>query len=280
MSIVLHSAEQKRLDEYAAHPAHAIVLIAPTGSGKETVLRELASRILGNHPSGRLFEVLPEPDKVFIGIEGIRKIKIAIKLASNEQRVILIPNANTMTPEAQNSLLKILEEPPKNVTFLLSSPGKEQLLETVVSRTQVWQLRLPTIEQLEEYFSDADPTLRKRALAISDRRVGLMAALLSESDTEHPLLTAIARSKELLQESKFERLCQVELISKDPILSKELLSGLELTAKAGLNAAATQNNQPAITEWRRKLQAIAEAKKFQSTSVQTKLLLSNLFVRL
>ncbi len=280
MSIVLHPAEQKRFDDYAKNPSHAILLVAPTGSGKEAVLRELTTNILGPHPSGRLFEVVPEPDKTHIGIESIRSIKTSIKLASSEQRVVLIPNAHAMTTEAQNSLLKILEEPPKNVTFLMSSSGKEQLLATVVSRTQVWQLRLPTTEQLKEYFSDADATKLQRALAISDRRVGLMLALLDEADAEHPLLIAIMRAKELLQESKFERLCQVELLSKETGASKELLNGLELTAKAGLNAAAVHNNQPAINEWRRKLQAIAVAKKQQAASVQTKLLLSNLFVRL
>jgi hypothetical protein len=107
-----------------------------------------------------------------------------------------------------------------------------------------------------------------------------MAALLEDSDIEHPLLTAIARSKELLQETKFERLCQVELLAKETGAAKELLSGLELTAKAGLQAAALHDNRHAVAEWRRKLVAIAEAKKQQSASVQTKLLLSNLFVRL
>jgi replication-associated recombination protein RarA len=280
MSIVLHPAEQKRFDEYAKNPSHAILLIAPVGTGKEAVLRKLAESILGDHPSGRLFEVAPETDKTHIGIEAIRVIKNSVKLASSEQRVVLIPNAHTLTVEAQNSLLKILEEPPKNVTFLLSSPGKEQLLDTVVSRAQVWQLRLPTTEQLKDNFKDAEPAKLQRALAISDRRVGLMAALLDESDAEHPLLIAIMRAKELLQETKFERLCQVELLAKETGASKELLNGLELTAKAGLNAAAVNNNQPAINEWRRKLQAIAEAKKLQAASVQTKLVLSNLFVRL
>jgi hypothetical protein len=280
MSIVLHPAEQKRFDDYAINPSHAILLVAPSGAGKETVIRELAHDILGPHPSGRLFEIVPEPDKKHISIDSIRGIKMSMKLASSEQRVVLIPDAHNMTTEAQNSLLKMLEEPPKNVTFLMSSPGKERLLDTVVSRSQVWQLRLPSLRQLNDYFSDADPIKLQRALAISDRRVGLMVALLEESEIEHPLLTAITRSKELLQETKFERLCQVELLAKETGASQELLSGLELTAKAGLNAAASNNNQPAIAEWRRKLQAIAEAKKQQAASVQTKLLLSNLFVRL
>lgn len=279
-NLVLHSAEQKRFDEYAKHPSHAILLVAPTGSGKETVIKALASAILGPHPSGRLFEVLPDADKAHIGIDDIRKIKTAIKLASNEQRVVFIPNAHKMTTEAQNSLLKILEEPPKNVTFLLSSPGKEQLLETVVSRTQVWQLRLPTTEQLQLHFARSDPAKLSRALAISDHRVGLMVALLDDAEIEHPLLIGITRAKEILQESRFERLCQVELLSKDSEATKELLSALELTAKAGLTAAANNNNQPAISEWRRKLKRIADAQNQQTHSVQTKLILSNLFVRL
>lgn len=280
MTLLLHPVEQKRFNEYAQNPSHAILLIAPTGSGKETVIRALAAEILGAHPNGRLFEVLPEPDKKHISIDEIRNIKSATKLATKEQRVVLIPNAHSMTVEAQNSLLKILEEPPKNTTFLLSSPSKEQLLETIVSRTQVWQLRLPTANQLASHFADTDEAALRRALAISDRRVGLLAALLGESDIEHPLLAAIVRAKELLQETKFERLCQVELLAKDAEASRELLNALELTAKAGLQAAANNSNQPAVGEWCRKLQVIADAKKYQYASVQNKLLLSNLLVRL
>lgn len=280
MIVVMHPSEKKQFNIYVKNPAHAILLVAPTGSGKETILRELAQEILGSHPSGRLFEILPDEDKVHISIDSIRNIKNALKLASSLQRVVLMPNAHNMTIEAQNSLLKILEEPPKNTTFLLSSPSKEQLIETVVSRTQVWQLRLPSTEQLEQYFKSYDPIKLKRALAISDRRVGLMAAILDDAVTDHPLLAAISRSKELLQESKFDRLCQVESLAKDSTATKDLLSALELTSKAGLSAAATNNNHLAVAEWRRKLIVISAAKKQSAHSVQAKLLLSNLFVQL
>lgn len=49
-------------------------------------------------------------------------------------RVLILAEAQTMTPQAQNALLKILEEPPAHVIFILTCENRSQLLETVRSR--------------------------------------------------------------------------------------------------------------------------------------------------
>lgn len=278
--MILHPSEQLKFESYGKNPPHALLLVAPIGSGKQAVLESLAQNILGGHSAGRLFAISPDQDKKHISIESIRDLKASLKLSSAKMRVALIPNANLMTIEAQNSLLKMLEEPPKNVTFLLSAPSKDQLLETIVSRTQVWQLKLPSVNQLQAEFSTYESADVARALAIAGGRVGLVQALLEESDTSHPLLIGISQAKDILQEQKFERLCRVEALAKDAQATNTLLEALELTVKAGLESAARAENKPAMTEWRRKLQAITTARTYFAHSVQSKLLLGNLFIRL
>lgn len=278
--IIFHPTAQLRFDAYVKDTPQALLLVAPTGSGKESVLRELTQAILGDHPVGRLFEVLPDPDKSSISIDSIRRLKTSIKLISDKPRVVLIPNAEAMTVEAQNSLLKVLEEPPKNIVFLLSAPSKDQLLETIVSRTSVWQLTPPTNAQVLELFAGNDSAKLQRAIAIAGGRVGLVSALLNNSDTNHPLLLGIETAKEILQESRFERLCRVESLAKDQQATKSLLEALELTTKAGLEQSAKTGNTKAMPEWHRKLKRVLMARKYQSQSVQAKLLLSDLFVHL
>lgn len=77
-----------------------------------------------------------------IGIEDIKQMqkKIFLKPIKSEQKAIIIDEAELLTIEAQNALLKILEEPPAHTLILLSTSTKETLLPTILSRCQVIQL--------------------------------------------------------------------------------------------------------------------------------------------
>lgn len=89
-----------------------------------------------------------EAEKNFISIEQIRDLKewIYLKPFRSPQKIAFIPNASKMTVEAQNSLLKILEEPPLNSFIVLSCKNKRQLLPTVVSRC----LPISSLQKLTE----------------------------------------------------------------------------------------------------------------------------------
>jgi DNA polymerase-3 subunit delta' len=72
-------------------------------------------------------------------IRGIRRAAYAVPNES-EKKVFIITNAQSMSEQAQNALLKILEEPPPYVLFLLSCPNMSVLLPTVISRAALWSL--------------------------------------------------------------------------------------------------------------------------------------------
>jgi hypothetical protein len=77
-----------------------------------------------------------------IGIEDIKHMqkKIFLKPIKSEKKAIIIDEAELLTIEAQNALLKILEEPPNNTILFLSTTTKETLLPTILSRCHVVQL--------------------------------------------------------------------------------------------------------------------------------------------
>lgn len=77
-----------------------------------------------------------------IGIEDIKQMqkKVFLKPIKSEQKAIIIDEAELLTIEAQNALLKILEEPPAHTFIILSTTTKETLLPTILSRCQIMQL--------------------------------------------------------------------------------------------------------------------------------------------
>lgn len=101
--------------------------------------------------------------KTVITVDEVRKMKsfFALSAADGGRRVCIVDDADEMNPSAANALLKILEEPPANVTFLLVSHQPFRLLPTIRSRTR--ELRLtplapaPLADALAQAGGDAAP---------------------------------------------------------------------------------------------------------------------------
>jgi len=87
-----------------------------------------------------------------IGIDQIREMQhyVSLKPYEGDHRLIIIDGADHMSEEAANSLLKTLEEPPPNTTFMLLAVDEGSLLPTIVSRCQRLGLSpqpLPVVKQ-------------------------------------------------------------------------------------------------------------------------------------
>jgi DNA polymerase III delta prime subunit len=225
-----------------------------------------------------LFDIAPLEDKNSIGIEAIRELKTSLRLKSDKHRVVIIPHSELLTPEAHNSFLKILEEPPKDVHFFMAVTKLGDMLDTIQSRTVVWRLNLPTKDQLNIYFASKPDTQRAKAIAISESRIGLITALLDD-DENHELLHAIDTAKELLGENHFERMIRVDALSKDAMQTALLLEALELVCKAALENAASKNNHT-VKQWHKRLGYVTQAEDWLAGKVQAKLVLSHLFMRI
>jgi DNA polymerase III delta prime subunit len=91
-----------------------------------------------------------------IGIDEVKQMqkKIFFKPIKSETKAVIIEDAHLLTKEAQNALLKVLEEPPANTIIMLGSDTKEALLPTILSRCQVIELEPDKFKLTEKARQD------------------------------------------------------------------------------------------------------------------------------
>lgn len=140
------------------------------------------------------FEILPSPS---IGIEQIREIKKKLRFKSYQKiiNLIIIYDIQKATAEAQNSLLKILEEPPPDTLFILTSGNIELILPTVVSRCKIvtdtkTRKDFQTDEKISELFAQILQGSPGKRLLISQKITGKKEDSLKFLDS----LISIARN--------------------------------------------------------------------------------------
>ena len=131
---------------------NSLIISGPEGSGKHTFARLIAMFLACGAESKpcltcnncrKISEnispdvtVIDSGDKKSIGVDAVRLIKDGAYVKPNDLdcKVYIINNADTMTVQAQNALLKLFEEPPENVYFILLCVSSAGLLATVRSR--------------------------------------------------------------------------------------------------------------------------------------------------
>lgn len=96
-----------------------------------------------------------------MGIEDVRNIQKAILLKPfrGRTKAVVIEAYESITTEAQNALLKVLEEPPANTIIIISTQKKELLLPTILSRCKIIELREKESSLINEDSSEFSDTL-------------------------------------------------------------------------------------------------------------------------
>lgn len=96
-----------------------------------------------------------------VGIEDVRNIqkKILLRPFKGKTKAVVIQAYENITTEAQNALLKILEEPPANTIIIISIQKKELLLPTIISRCKIIELKEAEISLINEDMLALNNTL-------------------------------------------------------------------------------------------------------------------------
>ena len=243
---------------------HAFLLLGARGSGKHTLAIEIAAALNCKSEKDRLpcgecssckriyegnftdVKLLEKPkDKATVGVGAVKEFREDMFLSSTESdyKVYIIGDAECMTTEAQNALLKVLEEPPSGVVIILLSTEGDKILTTIKSRAQVVNLArfhrdelreiLPGISPEARELSLSSPQLLDAAISGADGRIGealrLLDKRLSEvlSDEREDILRVVTAIR---HGAPFSELYGA--LSALPQKRPELLARLELLCSA------------------------------------------------
>lgn len=281
--LLIHPLTKRQLQAFQAEPAQALLLVGPSGSGKRSLAQGLAEAILELPPeslgSYAHYLAIEPTDGKAIGIEAARQLEqfLRLKVPGNKSydRAVIIESGHLMTTEAQNALLKTLEEPPAGTILIITAAHELALLPTVRSRAQTINVQRPEREELEKYFAGRGHSAEDiaRAYALSGSLVGLMRALLEDED--HPLMLATEQARQLLSQPVYERLTSVDALSKDKALAADIVVVLQRMARLSLRTATGR----ASTKWQTVLEASYEAAEALEANAQPKLVLTKLVLQ-
>lgn len=226
----LSSSIDSLLDAFSTHtPPHALLIVGNEGVGKCTLAKLLCQAVLCKalhvpcNKCGPCLRVLTgqnrnlihvSPSGASIRIDAIRDMLDILGLYSieNSDRTVLIENADRMTPQAQNALLKSLEEPSPGTYFVLTAERRTAFLPTILSRAALYYLPpWPNDKLLQTLLAgDAQSNEAQAAIKGAGGSIGKAMALLNNPE--------IARLHQLSDQA-----VQVLLSNGDPVsLSQEM----------------------------------------------------------
>lgn len=209
---------------------HSYLFVGEEGIGKSLFAKEFAKSILclgkekpceackscieieeNNQPD--YIEIVPDGNS--IKIEQIRnmQLKVAEKPIVSTKKVYVIQEADTMTQEAQNALLKTLEEPPEYITIILIASNENSILNTIKSRCTKIVFEPLSNEELKRYAQEywKDATIPEEVFASS---MGSIARLRNNIEHQELYTNVYQCINQIENKSLLDFLKQAESIAK------------------------------------------------------------------
>lgn len=156
---------------------HALLVFGERGSGKRTLALEIASALMcknsrggsipcgecinckrvreGNHTDVKVLR--RQSGKATVGVEEVRIFRDDMFLSPTEAdcKVYIVEDADTLTAQSQNALLKVLEEPPSNMYLIMLTTSADKILSTIKSRTQYIAMQIHSQSEILGYLKSS-----------------------------------------------------------------------------------------------------------------------------
>jgi DNA polymerase-3 subunit delta' len=185
----------------AGDMSHAWLFTGPPGSGRSNAAIAFAAGLqcelggcgqchschevsVGSHPDVRITRT----EKLSIGVDEVRDLVRSSALApvGNRWQVMVVEDADRLTDQAANALLKAIEEPTERTVWLLCAPTVEDVLPTIRSRTRLVVLATPSVEDVTDFLVRTEGLgveTASYAARASQGHIGRARALARDEDT-------------------------------------------------------------------------------------------------
>jgi len=179
---------------------HAFLVVGAFGSGKKTLAKELAAalncenrfnenfslpchecntcRRIRENLFADLHFIKRDSKKMSLGVDEIHKMREDMILTSSESdyRIYVIEEAEKLTPQAQNAMLTVLEEPPSKVIIMLLANEADKILTTVKSRAQSIAMQRFSEDELTKFLRERSDKARIMELSDKEKLSGVLIA--------------------------------------------------------------------------------------------------------
>ncbi len=227
----------------AATFSHAYLLYGPARIGKKMLAMEFVRKIL------KVVELANYPDFIFLdalengSVESVRAFaaRLGAKPFVGKKIIALIDNAEALSQESGNALLKTLEEPNESVVIILIASGA--VLSTIVSRCQTFQCHQCTTAQLRAFAESESITADESVLPLAGGSIGTLKALTENQAKAIELQELVSMLSKASTGTGYEKLAVVqELAEREADILREALlcwvRTLVVSANSGIRIRA------------------------------------------
>ena len=171
--------------------SHAQLISGEDGIGKSILAEILGKLILNGDLNREYVDIINyKPSKASFGVDDVREIidEVNKKPFEGDKIVIIIHQGNKLTIQAQNALLKTIEEPPTEVYIIILCESLELILDTIKSRCEIYKLTPLTKDELYKYIAikgyDYSEEEKSSAIAFSEGIPGRIDRYFSDTELQ------------------------------------------------------------------------------------------------
>ena len=282
--MLISKGSKKQIDLFLKDPSNSLVIESNAQESGIEITNDLVKKLLGLNENNDLenysyFYKIEKNKKNTVAIDDIRDLikKLTLKSLNKNQinRVALIIDGELMSEEAQNSILKLLEEPPKDTVIIILTKSIKALKPTIISRSAIIKLTKPTYDEFTQYFSNDDSEQdSKNKYDLTDGNSDYFNKYL-EKNVNLSSSDDIILIKKFLASNKLDRLLMINDFCSDNLIFENLIFTLRNIIKIGFdNSIQKNNNQTKM--WISYLKAIEMTENGFASLVNRKLLFTNL----
>jgi len=267
--MLLSSKTQNQLDSLNLTSNQPIIISGPEFTYKELLSKQIASKILqididklDSYP----YMITVTTDKKSLGIDEVRDltkfISLTVPINKEINRVVMIPNSEILTVQAQNAFLKNLEESPKSTLFILTTKKINNHLPTILSRARIIDVVKPSKIEIKKYLSNYTDAEIEQNYLLADGAPRLIEILLDNNESE--IKNDINLSKQILSASKINKLKYINVLSESREEAIKIISLIKQMSKIG----SLSDNSKQSLMWQNILERSIQAEaKLRSNSL-------------
>lgn len=221
-NIYLQPSVKKQLKSIVDLSPQSILLFGKSGVGLNTAAQELALRMTSK---ASVMTINPD-EKGSIKIKTIRELYSHTRTKHSEKLAIIIDDADTMLQPAQNALLKLLEEPPEHVVFILTAHTPQILLPTIRSRVQSLEILPISSKQTDTLLDDLevkDATKRSQIKFMAGSLPAEINRLSGDNEYFEARVSSIREARKFIKGSSYDKLVTSYKIGNDREKAMSLL---------------------------------------------------------